>query len=604
MADNYNFNKTEYANSVEKIKLNDTQKNFLMTKMQQAESKAVKAVPVIKYRYWTKTIAVVLSLAIIGGVFYFLGGINHNSFIMTANASEISEAEVIIESDYVAGMKVNCLERKALSEYADEEYITDWIEHISISDLSITGENIDTITFKANKALTHFTLFPMGEYAFESQFDENNKPIRDNAFVEAVEKTYEEILPLTNSNFNEKEEETNSLIVQGKRCDSFTYKNPDTTEGKQTISFGSNVTLCLETDRFHDEVQKEYMDIMQECEDSYNATIKEYVELENGMGQYILTDEEIAILQKQQEYRGKLLKRLMDGVSIDVTVKFKNGSQQTKTLELKYKSLEDSVLKMSLAYFVDGGDTNSFSLISSDSVIEDAEIKIASSEMTTGFHMQVFSENGVEPYYNKLGKQDIFNDFLLTDLTIKGEDIESITFEANSKSTYFNLYTDNYENKFIDIQPLTNSQYTQAEFEKYFDGFFGYVCDGFTYLNTNKGNEINLGRLVGLKVESDYTDTEIAILMDTVYECFEKNEAYKRLYAPENKIDGVHYLTEEEIANDKKRSEFMDKVIGKTLDGATMDITVKFTDGSEQRKTLVLGYDNSSDVSFLTAKAS
>lgn len=323
MADNFNFNKTEYANSVEKIKLNDTQKNFLMTKMQQAESKVVKAVPVIKYRYWTKAIAVVLSLAIIGGVFYFLGNINHNNFIMTASAS----------------------------------------------------------------------------------------------------------------------------------------------------------------------------------------------------------------------------------------------------------------------------------------VIEDAEIKIASSEMTTGFHMQVFSENGVEPYYNELGKQDIFNDFLLTDLTIKGEDIESITFEANSKSTYFNLYTDNYENKFIDIQPLTNSQYTQAEFEKYFDGFFGYVCDGFTYLNTNKGNEINLGRLVGLKVESDYTDTEIAILMDTVYECFEKNEEYQRLYAPENKIDGMHYLTEEEIANDKKQAEYMDKVIDKIINGATVDITVKFIDGSEQRKTLVLGYDNSGDISFLTAKA-
>lgn len=350
MADNFNFNKTEYANSVEKIKLNDTQKNFLMTKMQQAESKVVKAVPVIKYRYWTKAIAVVLSLAIIGGVFYFLGNINHNSFIMTANASEISEAEVVIESDYIAGMKVNCLERKDLAEYSLEEYVTDEIEHISISDLTITGRNIDSVTFKANKELTHFTIFPMGEYAFDSEFDKNNKPIRDIDFVEAVEKTYEEILPLTNSNFKEKEE-TNSLIVQGKRCDGFTYKNPDTTEGKQTISFGSNVTLCLETDRFHDEVQDEYMDIMQECEDSYNATIKEYVELENGMYQYILTDEDVALVQKQHEYRGKLLERLMDGASIDVTVKFKNGSQQTKTLELKYKSVDDSVLKMSLVCF-------------------------------------------------------------------------------------------------------------------------------------------------------------------------------------------------------------------------------------------------------------
>ena len=351
MAENFKFNREEYANSVDKIKLNNTQKNILISKMQQVEAKDTKVYPISKYRYFTKAVAAVLSLAMIGGLFCFLGGIDRNSFIMTANASEISEAEIIIESDYVAGMKVNVLERKPLAEYADEEYVTDWIEQISISDLSVTGKNIDSVTFKANKKLTHFTLFPMGEYAFESQFDENNKPIRDNTFIEAVEKTYEDVLPFTNSNFQEKSEETNSLIVQGKRCDGFTYKNPDTSEGEQTISFGTNVTLCLETDRFHDEAQAEYMDIMQECENSYNATGKEYVELENGMCQYILSDEETALVQKQYEYRGKLLERLIDGASIDVTVKFKNGSQQTKTLELKYKSIDDSVLKMSLVCF-------------------------------------------------------------------------------------------------------------------------------------------------------------------------------------------------------------------------------------------------------------
>jgi hypothetical protein len=191
----------------------------------------------------------------------------------------------------------------------------------------------------------------MGEYAFESQFDENNKPIRDNAFIEAVEKTYEDVLPFTNSNFQEKSEETNSLIVQGKRCDGFTYKNPDTSEGEQTISFGTNVTLCLETDRFHDEAQAEYMDIMQECDDRLKATIWDYEEIEDGLYGHPFTDEEVAISQKQQEYRGKLLERLIDGASIDVTVKFKNGSQQTKTLELKYKSIDDSVLKMSLVCF-------------------------------------------------------------------------------------------------------------------------------------------------------------------------------------------------------------------------------------------------------------
>lgn len=253
--------------------------------------------------------------------------------------------------------------------------------------------------------------------------------------------------------------------------------------------------------------------------------------------------------------------------------------------------------------FLGGIDRNSFIMTANASEILDTETQLASSEMTTGFNMQMFSESDSSPYLNKYGKRDIFHDFLLTDLTIKGENIESVTFEANRKSTYFNLFTDNYENKFTDIKPLTNSQYSKEEFEKYYDGFFGYVCDGFTYLNTNGHNEITLGRLVGLKVESDYSDSEIASWMDTVYECFEKNEEYQSLYAPENKIDGMHYVTEEEIANYRKQTEYMDKVIDKTLNGATVDITVKFTDGSEQRKTLVLGYDNSGEVSFLTAKA-
>lgn len=606
MADNFEFNRNEYANSVEKIKLNNTQKNILISKMQQAESKEVKIYPIKKYRLWTKAVAVVLSLALIGGVFYFFGSniFNQNSFVLTANASEISETDITIESEYIAGMKVNIFERKDLAEYSEEEYLTDEVEHISFSDLSITGENIDTVTFKANKNLTHFTIFPMGEYAFESDLDENNKPIRDAEFIEAVEKTYDEVFPFTQSNFREKDEETNSLTAQGKRCDGFTYKNTDTSEGEHTISFGSNVSFCLETDRFHDEVQDEYMDIMEECAEYRREMFEKYEHEMESDGKRTLTDEEVANEQKFQEYRGKLLKRLIDGAAVDITVKYRDGTQQTKTLELKYKSLEDSVLRLSLAYFVDSDEENSFSLVANaeNTEIENTEINLASAIMATDFGMRVFSENSVEPYLNKYGKQDIFQDFLLTNLTVKGENIESVTFEANRNSTYFNLYTDNYGGKFADIKPLTNSGYSVEEFEKYFDGFFGYVCDGFTYQNTDKSEEICLNKLVGLKLESDYSDEDIAEWMDIVYECAEKREEYQMLYAPEDKVNGSRYATEEEIANDEKMAEYIDKVIEKTLEGATVDITVKFTDGTEQTKTLVLGYDNSGENSFLTAK--
>ncbi len=598
MSDIFEFNKTEYAESADKIKLSDTQKNILISKMQQAGSKEDKIIPIKQHRLWTKAIAAVLMLAIISGVLFFFGRAEQNSFVMTANASEISEAEVEIESDYVAGMKVNALERKDLQEYSNEEYVTDWIEHISISDLSITGKNIESVSFKANKKFSHFAVFPLDQDDFDGKADVNKKPTKDKDFVETLEKNYEEVLPLTNSNFKEKEEETYSLSVQGKRCDGFTYTNPNTTDGEDKISFGSNVQLCFETDRFHDKVQDEYMNIIQDCEQRLNEMIQDYEVLDDGISRHILTEEETALVKKQWEYRGKLLERLMDGASIDITVNFKDGTQQTKTMVVKYKSLEDSALKMSLVYFVDKNEENSVSQISNDSDDEDVEIYIMSGSCSSNF-LQVFSENSVEPYYNKFGKRDMIYDFILSDLKITGENIESIDFKLNNKSTYFHIKTEDIAGKYTNILPLTNSQYTKEEFEKYGDAFYGYVCDGFTYQNTEHRKVVDLSDMIGIWVESDYSDSEIAEWMDIVWECNDKREEYQRIYAPENKIDGMRHTTEEEIANDKREFEYINKYLQKTLEGATLDITIKFADGSEELKTLVLGYDSDGITSFI-----
>lgn len=251
-----------------------------------------------------------------------------------------------------------------------------------------------------------------------------------------------------------------------------------------------------------------------------------------------------------------------------------------------------------------GQKENSFIITASAAEIEigESEIKLASGEIVTNFSMRIFSDESVEPYLNEYGKQDLFQSFVITELTIEGENIESVTFDTNKNSTYFNIYTDNDNNEFEDIQPLTHSQYAVEEFEKHYDGFFGYVCDGFTCQNIYDSEEINLDNKISLMIESDYDDGEISEWMNIVSECIEKREKYQKKYAPEDKINGSHFATEEEIANDEKTEEYVEKIVQKTLDGATIDITVKFTDGTKQTKTLVLGYDNSGEESFLTAK--
>lgn len=259
----------------------------------------------------------------------------------------------------------------------------------------------------------------------------------------------------------------------------------------------------------------------------------------------------------------------------------------------------------SVIYFARGigQNKNSFTITANAAEIGSSEVNLASGEMDSGFPMTIFKEDGAEPYLNqKIYKRDLFHSFRLTKLSVNGENIESITFKANKNTTYFNLLTDNYNNEFINIQAPANSQYTTDEFVKHYDGFFGYVCDGFTFENLYDGNEIRLDNKVAFMLESDWTDSEIAEWMEVVCECYDKKTEYKQELYYETGGVGGGYISDEQIETDEKMVEYMDKIIAKTLDGATVDITVQFTDGAEQTKTLVLGYDNSGENSFLTAR--
>lgn len=262
----------------------------------------------------------------------------------------------------------------------------------------------------------------------------------------------------------------------------------------------------------------------------------------------------------------------------------------------------------SAVYFLTnvGQEKNSFMLTAyaedKTTEIGESELKIASAEIGSGFQMRIFDNDGVEPYLNMMGEKDFFQDFKITNLSITGDNIESVTFTTIKKFTYFNLYTDTYNNEFTDIQPLTHSQYTTKDFEEYYDGFNGYVCDGFTFKNVYDSDEIILDNRFALLIESDWNDSDIAEWMEILYDCEEKINEYKaELY---EKTGGVGFgdIPKEQEEISEIMDEYMSKIAEKTLDGAVMDITVKFTDGSEQTKKLALGYDSTGDVSFLTVK--
>lgn len=233
-------------------------------------------------------------------------------------------------------------------------------------------------------------------------------------------------------------------------------------------------------------------------------------------------------------------------------------------------------------------------------------------------------ENEDSFYRNKQGKVDYFNDFELAELNIKGSNIQSVEFRLNHKSVYFVISPDifadsedeeigNETNKiyesgyferkniaetgdFSDYDSLENSQYTKAEFKEHADGLYGEFCDGFTYTlknPTDKEKIINIGQAISLVVETDRTDSEIDRLMN---EYCDLDDGYMAERAENRQINGEFGETsDEENSIYEKMVKLNSRMIQKAVDGAVIDVTIKFTDGSTQTQKINIGYYESEE---------
>lgn len=267
---------------------------------------------------------------------------------------------------------------------------------------------------------------------------------------------------------------------------------------------------------------------------------------------------------------------------------------------------------------------NIFSITANAAEIENKSVIGMFSGISGGQFLMRDFEKEDSLYRNKQGKVDYFNDYELTELNIKGSNIESVVFRSNRKGVYFvissEIFTssedekiDNENNKIIDnryfgqkkiaesgdfsdYNSLENSQYTKAEFEEHSDGLYGEFCDGFTYTlknPTDKEQIIEIGQAISLVVETDRTDSDIDELMN---EYCKLNDELLTLRAENRRANGEFgTVSDEENELERKMEKLNNQMVQKTADGAEIAVTVKFTDGSAQTQKINVGYYESEE---------
>ncbi len=205
---------------------------------------------------------------------------------------------------------------------------------------------------------------------------------------------------------------------------------------------------------------------------------------------------------------------------------------------------------------------------------------------------------------------NFFQSYALTNFQIEGKGIESVTFKSNAEGTYFAISPAGY---FINADEdtaeqileesmseysnmsLQNSQYTVSQLRDYSDGLsYGKIyCDTFTYTNTQSDDVINLSNKLEFIVESNHSDKVISEKLDAIWQCEQKIIKCKSQYSTEG---GEISQEEEKLYQELDRISLEIRQL--ILADSTVDVIVKFTDGSVQTKCLRMGLAKAQDEAY------
>ena len=332
------FDDKSYKTAYNNIRLTESQKNALIAcaiNLKKNKTYETNNNPI--YFFCIRAAACTLVAAIIFGCIFFSLNLNNsiNTFTITASAAELPESEknsmligafsdaghsgfAMLDTDYIDENN-SFHSGKCLNDQGKIDYISFY----DLTELSIIGKNIESVTFEANKKFTYFSFEPL-----------NHTEIKPDELLEMF-KNHDTI---DNSQYSN--EQGNGFFVTKGRCDSFTYNNPDASEDEQTINLGSYFSFVIESDRTDEEID-EWVDKIEEVYSSY-----ELVDDDTGAKKDInvsdKTDEELS--NQLGKYVGKMCQKMLNNATINVTVKFRDGSTQIKTLNVElYQNTENGI---------------------------------------------------------------------------------------------------------------------------------------------------------------------------------------------------------------------------------------------------------------------
>lgn len=333
------FDRNQFTDEMDTVLLTQNQKDILLNKMRESDANPNNSPQKTKSNYgiWIKSVAAALvAVLTIGGIFVYTNWFgSKNSFAVVASAAELPESE---QSDVLVGAFSNNghsefamydfdnydEETNSYGHLLNEQGKIDYFDFFDLTELNITGKNIESVTLAANKKFTYFSLEPL------------KQPEKSQDQICQMFSDYDSI---NNSQYAKGEGE--GFFAETGRCDSFTFKNPDVTDEEQIISLGNYFCLVIESDRTDEDID-EAVEKIEEFHSAYKTVLDTNEQVARLVKVSEKTDEEL--MNELRKNLGIMDRKSLDGATIDVTVKFTDGSTQTKVLDIDfYQKVEDGV---------------------------------------------------------------------------------------------------------------------------------------------------------------------------------------------------------------------------------------------------------------------
>ena len=291
----------------------------------------------------TALIAACLVLVMLAGICFIPSLIPHkeHNFIIVANAQTLDEAGLAsadeITKDAFVELKNLCgnivyfdFNNKFSTDARDIDLVKTYLFQSFATNLSINvvGEDIETITYKPNRGAMSLS-YGDGEET-EELIELRNHIVGFSYKYSEPEYTvnYDEQKYVSIS-FNPVYDENAEYEHVTK---SFSYKDP-----KDNTTHGYLLTDNLAFSEDSDSLGAQY-GWVSSIGSGYrtNAVSAVTAEEKETLESYINADDMVGFFN----YQNQIFKRLVDGTTVDVTVKFTSGETLTKTLELTYTPIE------------------------------------------------------------------------------------------------------------------------------------------------------------------------------------------------------------------------------------------------------------------------